>query len=73
VKKILKRREKHGEEGSPDYVNRVKYEVHTIRYDRDGSKASERLEKLDSKPKEFKDIHNSLKMIEKFKRDSMKE
>lgn len=44
VKKILKRREREGVEGSPDYKNRVRYEVHTIRYDRDGSKTSERIE-----------------------------
>ena len=55
------------EEGSPIRHN---YEVTTIQYDRDGSKKKERIERYQDRPKEFKDVNNSMKMLETIKRDS---
>ena len=42
----------------------------TIKIDKGGKKVVEKVENLLSKPNEFKDLANSMKMLEKIKRDS---
>jgi fatty acid-binding protein DegV len=63
VKRIVKLKNK---DGNPTY------EVTTVVYDKDGNKAFEKAEQFKEKPKVFKDINNSLKMLEHIKKDPNK-
>jgi hypothetical protein len=82
VKRIIKRKvlanEKTGEvveygngrQLSPGYERKTQYEVITQRIERDGSTSLSRVQKfLDRKPNEFRDLKNSMKMLEHIKRD----
>ena len=40
------------------------YEVTTIKYDKNGTKTLEKMIKCQSKPNAFKDLKNSMKMLE---------
>lgn len=55
----------------PNLQMRTHYEVTTTKYKKDGSKQEVKTETLMSKPKAFKDLNNSLKMIEKIKQNSI--
>ena len=45
----------------------ITYEIETTKFNKDGKKTVQKIERLQSKPKEFKDLAVSMKMLEKIK------
>ena len=54
---------------TPDMVKKTAYEVITTKFDKQGNKEMEKVEKYRETPKLFKDLNNSMKMLETIKKD----
>ena len=48
-------------------IAQTHYEVVTTKYDKDGTQVNQQVKELENKPKEFKDLNYSQKMLNKIK------